>query len=134
MARPLRPQLGKYAVTPLLGRNWERGIFACSLCTEYWSIAMGRCSCTDVKTTSLLAIICDLQMQAPLIIRARSFTCLNFKGSHKSWDTTSRDKLLPDRYWQLGFVGARGREGRGSAHRRLQALGRMTVSTQMTAN
>lgn len=70
---------------------------------------MGRCSCTNVKTTSLFAIICDLQMHVLLIIIARWFTCLNLKGRGKRWGTTSGDKLLPDRYWQLGFVGARGR-------------------------
>ena len=32
----IRQQLLKYANRPILGKDWEMGVFACSLCVEPW--------------------------------------------------------------------------------------------------
>lgn len=53
-----RQQLGKDRVTPLPRRNWEIGIFACSLWAEPRCIvAGGGISCTCLKTASMSAVV-----------------------------------------------------------------------------
>ena len=40
----LRQRLVKYAVKPLPEKDWEMGIFICSLCTEPWGERHSECS------------------------------------------------------------------------------------------
>lgn len=39
----LKQQLLQYAAKPLLGKDWEMGDFACSVCAKPWAVAIECC-------------------------------------------------------------------------------------------
>ena len=60
----LRQQLVKYVVKPLPGKDWEMGIFACSLCTEPWRRATESALC--LLTTASLLQCCGTHKCKPI--------------------------------------------------------------------